>query len=129
MLGTIRMRQESYRSEFSQYCDVSLAGGAYGSYWPSSPTDRRGQAWGTPTEAGWAQLGVRPTSSVVYQYRVAAGAAGTMGAGVAASTLGYTGDEAWWAAQARGDLDGDSTYSLFEATSFTSGVYSDQEIE
>lgn len=125
MLGTIRMRQESYRAEFSTYCDIESgngSGAALSAFHPMALNARFGSNWYTSLPTRWSQLGVRPSGqTVVFQYAVSASAPGTMGA--AATALGYTDDDATWVAQARGDLDDDNTLSTFEATSFTSGVF------
>lgn len=128
LLGLIRMRQETYRSEFSQYCDVSGAMGAgVGAGWPTGTPSRQSRAWFTAgLPAGWTQLGVRPTGNVVFTYFVTAGPAG-MGPNVpGGGDLGYAGlanPDHWWVAQAQGDLDEDNTLSTFEATSFTNGIF------
>lgn len=127
MLGIIRMRQESYRAEFSTFCDIESnngSGAALSAFHPSTLNSRYGSDWYTALPTRWTQLGVRPSArNVVFQYGVTASAPGTMGA--AAQALGYTDDDATWVAQARGDLDGDSVLSTFEASSFTSGIYID----
>jgi type IV pilus assembly protein PilA len=134
LLGMIRMRQESYRSEFSQYCDVSGAGGTSGAMpsttQPASAPGRTAADWGTPPNE-WIALGVRPTGPVYFRYAAVAGNPGVVpgfGGG-----LGYSASpnqDAWWAAHAYGDLDGDGTRSTFEAFSMNNGVWvSPSEIE
>jgi type IV pilus assembly protein PilA len=129
LLGMIRMRQESYRSEFSQYCDVSSGShdgnsGAATSYWPASTPGRRPVDWYASVPAEWTQLGVRPTGAVYYRYDSVAGNPGVVpsfGGG-----LGYTSapnQDAWWAAHAYGDLDGDGVLSTFEAFSLSNSVW------
>src|SRR5262249_25715417 len=65
LLGMIRMRQETYRSEFSQYCDVSSGNhlgttGAIASdgVWPASAPGRTPVDWYSGLPAEWTQLGV-----------------------------------------------------------------------
>jgi prepilin-type N-terminal cleavage/methylation domain-containing protein len=130
MLGMIRMRQESYRSEFSQFANVS---GALTTFWPTT-VNANPQDWYAGVPDGWTQLGVRPTGRVYYQYSTTAGMPPAVPSvpGAAPADLGYSTlptQDAWWVAHARGDLDDDGTLSLFEAASFTSGVYVERETE
>lgn len=138
MLGMIRMRQESYRSEFSQYCDVSSAthdgtSGASAGYYPTSAPSRDPVDWGNSPPPEWVQLGVRPTGPVYFRYDTVAGNPGVNPvAPNGGGDLGYSmlpNQDAWWMAHAYGDLDGDGTQSLFEATSFTRGVWVSNETE
>jgi type IV pilus assembly protein PilA len=136
MLGTIRMRQESYRSEFSQYCDVSSAShngteGSISSTWPTSAPTPTTADWnaGLPTE--WSQLGVRASGPVYFRYDTVAGNPG-VSPSVLGSDLNYASSpnqDAWWAAHAYGDLDGDSQKSTFEATSLNNGIWVRNETE
>ncbi|MFO0557528.1 MAG: prepilin-type N-terminal cleavage/methylation domain-containing protein [Polyangiales bacterium] len=130
MLGMIRMRQEAYRSEFSQYANVS---GSLATMWPGS-VGVTSVDWYAGVPAGWTQLGVRPTGPVYYQYSVVAGLPPAVPSvpGAAPADLGYSSlpsQDAWWVAEAKGDLDGDGTQSLFETASFTNGVYVERETE
>ncbi len=137
MLGTIRMRQESYRSEFSQYCDVSSAShtGTEGSVvgqWPGSAPTPRPADWYAGLPAEWTQLGVRPSGPVYFRYSTVAGNPGVTPS-VLGSDLNYgamgANQDAWWAADALGDLDGDGVRSTFEATSISDGVWVKDETE
>ncbi len=130
MLGMIRMRQEAYRSEFSQYANVS---GSLATYWPAT-VGRTSQNWYAGVPDGWTQLGVRPTGQVYYQYSTVAGLPPAVPSvpGATPADLGYSSlpsQDAWWVAQAKGDLDGDGTTSLFETASFTNRVFSERETE
>jgi type IV pilus assembly protein PilA len=130
MLGMIRMRQEAYRSEFSQYANVS---GSIASMWPAT-VGVTAQDWYSGVPAGWTQLGVRPTGQVYYQYATIAGLPPAVPsvAGAAPADLGYStlpSQDAWWVAHAKGDLDGDGVQSLFETASFTNSVYAEREVE
>ncbi|MDP3277640.1 MAG: prepilin-type N-terminal cleavage/methylation domain-containing protein [Deltaproteobacteria bacterium] len=130
LLGMIRMRQESYRSEFAQYADVS---GTIPNYWPTT-VGSSSNDWYSGVPAGWTQLGVRPTGRVYYQYSTVAGVppARPVVPGASPADLGYSTlptQDAWWVASARGDLDADSTFSLFETASFTNSIYVERETE
>ncbi|MFO0005306.1 MAG: type IV pilin protein, partial [bacterium] len=88
MLGMIRMRQESYRSEFSQYANVS---GSLATLWPAT-VGRNSQDWYAGVPDGWTQLGVRPTGQVYYQYSTVAGLPPAVPSvpGAAPADLGYS---------------------------------------
>jgi type IV pilus assembly protein PilA len=132
MLGTIRMRQESYRAEFSQYCDVSSStqDGSSGvepsnGYWPSSAPSPTAVDWYMGLPSAWVQLGARPGGQVYFRYDTIGGNPGIVPS-VFGSDLGYgsaPNQDAWWAAHAFGDLDGNGTRSTFEAFSMASGVW------
>lgn len=117
-LGEIKQRQESYRAEFGQYCAVS--GTAWGTYTPASLQGTTPVAW--PSDAPtWRQLGAVPAGPVRFQYATIAGVPGTVPPG--ASGAGYNGDDFWFVAQARGDLDSDGTFVTFEAYSASNHVW------
>jgi type IV pilus assembly protein PilA len=137
LLGMIRMRQESYRSEFSQYCDVSSpshtgADGSIGSSWPTSPPGRTPVDWYASLPVEWTQLGIRPSGLVYYRYDTVAGNPGITPS-ILGSNLNYgaggSNQDAWWAAHAYGDLDGDGLKSTFEATSLNNTIWFQNEIE
>jgi type IV pilus assembly protein PilA len=130
MLGMIRMRQEAYRSEFSQYATVSAT---TTTFWPATVgRDPRDFMSGVPAE--WTQLGIRPTGPVYYQYMTVAGIPPTAPniPGAVPTDLGFStlaSPDMWWVAQARGDLDGDGRLALFETASFTNRVFVQNETE
>ncbi len=110
-LGEIKQRQESYRAEFGQYCDVPT--------WNPAAMPTGGDKTGfNPLAAGWAQLGANPDGLVRFQYRTLAGPPGT-NPGIA----GYDGSDFWWYAQARGDLDADGNVVIFENYSAASHIF------
>jgi len=132
-LGEIRQRQESYRSEHSQYCDVGVRTGAP-SFAPatvpgSAPVMWPGDAAGTPVAGRWAQLGAAPDGAVYFQYTTVAGPPGAGNDPTASmgSTLGYNGTDFWFVAQARADLDADNTILTMETYSENSGIYVSEE--
>ena len=136
MLGTIRMRQESYRSEFSQYCDVSSAShngteGAISSTWPASNPGPTATDWNASLPTEWSQLGVRSSGPVYFRYATVAGNPGVTPS-IGGSDLNYGGSpsqDAWWAAEAYGDLDGDTVKSTFQVSSLSNGVWYQNETE
>jgi prepilin-type N-terminal cleavage/methylation domain-containing protein len=128
-LGVIRLREESYRSEFGVYCPTlsssavpnaaaSLA--TPSNLVPDPSTTRRDPKVFNPT-AEWRQLGARPTSWVRFGYGVAAGTP----ADAVAQNLGWTTANAdfWYVARATGDLDADNVYVTFEIYSATKGIW------
>jgi len=71
----------------------------------------------------WNQLGVTPPRQTYYQYTVVSGGPGddcTARTGNAAFCTTWTNGDRWWVAIARGDLDGDGTFSTF-ITSYSLG--------
>lgn len=124
ILGMIRTQQESYRSGFSQYCDVSSAthdgtSGSPASQWPTSAPGRTAVDWNSGAPPEWSSLGIRPSGPVYFRYDAVAGNPGVT-PNIHGSNLNYgsTGNQdAWWAAHAYGDLDGNGVQSTFEAFS------------
>ncbi len=114
-LGEIRQKQESYRSEFGQYCAVS--GATWGTYTPAAVPGSQRVAW--PGGAGWTQLGAAPDTMVYFQYASLAGPPGTTPPG----GLGYTGADFWSVSRAIGDLDGDGATITFEGYSASSRTW------
>ncbi|HKU39939.1 MAG TPA: hypothetical protein VJR89_17385 [Polyangiales bacterium] len=124
-LGVIRLREESYRSEFGTYCptldetktpdDVtSLDDPA--NLVPDPKTTGREQMPFVPNDQ-WHQLGATPSGPVRFGYGVAAGDPST-----APAKLGFTPDF-WWVARAVGNLDGDGTFVMFETYSGSKGIF------
>jgi hypothetical protein len=124
------MRQEAYRSEFSQYASVSPT---VATFWPAT-VGRDPRDFMTSVPAEWLQLGVRPTGPVFFQYMTVAGTPPAVPniPGAVPVDLGYSTQatpDMWWVAQARGDLDGDGVQSLYETASFTNRVFTQNETE
>jgi prepilin-type N-terminal cleavage/methylation domain-containing protein len=123
-LNEIKARQESYRADFGQYCDVSAS---QTNFFPSAtPTDSP-QAW--PAALGtWAQLGaVPPGHQSLFAYSTVAGVPGTLpSAGGFSDDRGYPGTDFWFISTAKGDLDGDGTFVMFESYSHSKSLYCDQ---
>lgn len=111
-LAAIKQRQEVYRSDFSQYAACGWN--------PAAVPGEDTVAW--PTVAAWQQLGARPDGDVYFRYRSLAGNPGTTPPG----TLGYTGNDFWFVAQAEADLDEDTTILMLEAYSHANHIYIDK---
>lgn len=125
-LGIIRLREESYRSEFGVYCPTISGGAAPNSIdslkgsnlVPDPSTTKRDPKPFTPTQP-WLQLGARPTNQVRFGYGVAAGVPAD-----APRALGWDDATAdfWFVARAVGDLDADGESCTFEIYSASSNV-------
>ena len=111
-LGKIKQRQESYRNEFGQYCDVD--GGAW------NPADSPGEdpvVWVSTDD--WRQLGASPNAPIRFQYATVAGLPGDP---VPAGTELDENDH-WFVAQAQGDLNGDSDDFYLEIYSQANHIF------
>jgi prepilin-type N-terminal cleavage/methylation domain-containing protein len=123
-LSEIKAHQESYRADFGQYCNVSDTATAY--YPDDQPTDVP-KAWGS--SAAWTQLGAVPGGAVLFRYLTVAGAPGTTDLPSKhgfPGDLGYTGSDFWFVSRAKGNLDNDAEYVVFESYSHGQGLYIDQ---
>jgi prepilin-type N-terminal cleavage/methylation domain-containing protein len=118
MLNEIKQRQESYRSKFGQYAAVSGNGDWSGAaYTPAVLPGVNPVGW--TTSANWEALGVSPPGPVRFQYATLAG--GPTDTVPTGSNL--ENNDFWYAAQARGDLDGDGTTFILEVYSQSSRLY------
>jgi prepilin-type N-terminal cleavage/methylation domain-containing protein len=117
-LGEIKARQESYRSDFGQYVDIST-------YMPSATPTRIMQAWPADVGDSWRALGaVPPGRQTYFSYRTVAGLPGTTPAATAiGGDRGYGDTDFWFISQALGDLDGDGTRVTFESYSHGQGLW------
>lgn len=127
-LGVIRLREESYRSEFGVYCPTLPSSAAANDYKqldthsnlvPDPDTTKRDPKTFSSTTP-WLQLGARPSGPVRFGYGVAAGVPSD-----APSDLGWNNANAdfWFVARAVGDLDGDGIFVTFEIYSPTKNVF------
>ncbi len=128
MLGDIRAKQEGYRAEFSQYCDVSgnhqlSDGGRFPATAPRS--DGTKVAWTAPS-VRWQQLGFAAHAPVYASYTVASGLPTNSCTG-SCPTMNI--NDHWWAAWGILDLDGDGTFSTYEAINATTDVVAISEFE
>jgi len=81
VLGTIQAQQESYKSEFGQFCDVSSAShdgrsGAAAAQWPNTAPGLTPTQWASGLPAEWTLLGVRDLGLVYFRYDTVAGLPG-----------------------------------------------------
>jgi type II secretory pathway pseudopilin PulG len=121
-LGTIRLREESYRSEFGVYCPTvaDYTALATNSNLSPDPSTTRRNAGAFPGGTAWAQLGANPTGPVRFGYGVAAGTPSSY-----PNVIGFSAANAdfWFIARAVSDLDADSTYATFEIYSPTKSIW------
>lgn len=130
-LSEIKARQESYRFDFGQYCDVSATSETF---FPSNTPTADIQTWSdaaltTAPNDNWLILGAVPpgrTSRFVYS-TVAGGPGGASPSGRGFdSDRGYTNPSTdfWFISSALGDLDGDGTFMRIESYSHTKDLWS-----
>ena len=96
-INIIRLRQESYRSEFGQYCDAKTTH-------PAAVPGTRPVSW-SPPPADWQQLGANPDGWVRFSYTSPAGLPGADNL-PGDNRWGLTGNDFWYVVTAVGDLDG-----------------------
>ncbi len=131
-LGTIKLRQESYRSEFGEYCDVNnINPGTFAS--PVTGTDAVN--WGSPG-GGWQQLGAHPDGPVRFSFETRAGPPGgslpstnswvnTVGSGW--GNWGIDTADFWYVAEAAGDLNSDGTLVVFGTAAGMKNIWCSQD--
>jgi prepilin-type N-terminal cleavage/methylation domain-containing protein len=120
-LNEIKARQESYRADFGQYCDVS---GAQMTVNPPLPIPSGGRAWVVTNP--WTQLGaVPPGRWSRFAYSTVANIPGTVPGPQMAdgSNRGYTGNDFWFISTAIGDLDGDGVTVMYESYSHSKAIW------
>jgi Tfp pilus assembly protein PilE len=128
MIQSIAAAQERWRAESQRYLDVSAS---LTSYYPVDTPNRELHAWETSHADGpnWRRLNVTNSGAVQAVYTTVAGNAGTDPNeevdGVSGLTLPTFGkqNEPWYLIHAKADLDGDSVFSLFLASSLNGEVY------
>ncbi|MBN1655000.1 MAG: type II secretion system protein [Deltaproteobacteria bacterium] len=111
-LGIIKLREDSYRAEFGQYCNVSAPHPTSGSGTGGTPKGGEDLLW-NPSPVTWLQLGASPAHArVMFQFNVVAGPPDAL---PAPNTWGFPGTDFWYVATAVGDLDGDGVQVSFDA--------------
>lgn len=131
MVGAIRASEESYRAETLSYLDVSAG---FNDYYPTSSVGAKKTGWDATTHkdhARWRQLGARPDGAVYYGYIVGAGVAGAVPPALhtANKPTWPTTTEPWYVIEAKGDVDGNGTYSWVAGSSFTGEIYIENQGE
>jgi type IV pilus assembly protein PilA len=132
MINSIKAAQEAFRAETLGYLNVS---GALNNYYPQKPPSNTPPvkiAWGGtgPGDTLWRMLNVSNTGPVMFGYATVAGPPGQVQVTgwdlKSAPNLG-TATEPWYVIQATGNVNGDSVYSVYAATSFTNEIYVENE--
>ena len=112
-LGIIKLRQESYRAEFGQYCNVGEPHPATGTGPNGAPKGDEDLRWNPDPGSNWFQLGASPVNgSVRFQFNVEAWPPGEV---PSPDSWGFSGNDFIYVATATGDLDGDGTQVHFDA--------------
>ena len=133
-LGIIKLREESYRSEFGQYCNTVPTAGPGGTaefqvhsnLMPdpdTAATTRRPVQFSSTNAAvsgNFALLGARPGGAVRFGYGVAAGTPAALPAGLG---WGASNADFWFVADAVADLDSDGQFVTFEAYSASRNIF------
>jgi len=125
MVGAIRASQESYRAETLSYLDVSVG---FNEYFPTGSVGNKKTGWDASAHKDytrWRQLGARPDGAVYYGYLVGAGGAGAVPPALhlANKPTWPTTTEPWYVIEAKGDVDGNGTFSWVAGSSFTGEIY------
>lgn len=125
-LAEIRVRQESYRSDFDQYCDVS---GMQTNWYPTGAPQQVPRAWGNNPPAGWQQLGAMPPGRMsLFSYSTVAGLPGTTPAtAMGGDARGYNGGDFWFISSAFADMDGDGITVTYESYSHSKSIWTSNE--
>lgn len=118
-LAEIRGRQESYRSDNFEYCNVS---GALTNFFPATPRADGIYVW--TADQNWSDLGaVPPSRQSRFQYAVIAEVPGGNTNAAVGTNLGFNTNDYWFVAQARADLDTNGTPMTMEIYSQSTGVF------
>ncbi len=121
MLANIKIKQESYRSTFHQYADLS------DDAWQPDRVALLNETafWTDPPPVTWRQLGIKTFGDVYYIYT---GSAGAPGAGPPDEFADINPDDKWstedfwYGAKALQNFDGGDECEGFIATSGQSGI-------
>lgn len=127
MVQSIAAAQERWRAESQRYLDVSTSLTAY---YPVATPNRDMNAWENTVHADavrWRKLNVTNPGMVQCVYTTVAGNAGTDPndedfSVITLPTFGVQ-NEPWYLIHAKTDLDGDSNFGYFMASSLSSEVY------
>jgi type IV pilus assembly protein PilA len=131
MVGSIRAAEESYRAETMSYLEAS---DKFAKFYPNESPGKMKHQWdnsGHTDYLKWRQLGARPDGPVYYGYKVGAGVAGTPihKLDIAQPPTWQAATEPWYVIEAKGDVDGNGTYSWVAASSFTGEIYLENQGE
>lgn len=128
-LGVIKLRQESYRSEFGSYykCNTTIDPTAIppAEYIPGDATQMKNAVTRPfpPDNACFNAIGAKPGGPVRFGYAWAAGLPSDAASLPGVYGLGPATYDHYFIAQAVTDLDGDGTVCTYELTSFTRSAW------
>jgi len=126
MLVQIRAAEESYKDETFEYLGL----GDFDNWHPTNTPGNGKNGWksgSTPMTSVMNRLGVMPDGAVAYSYAVVAGNGGGMPVIPTRKSWDFpaaTGP--YYIAMAKGDLDGDGSYTYALSHSDTTEIYVDQ---
>jgi type IV pilus assembly protein PilA len=133
MVGSIRAAEENYRAETLTYLETSPG---FARTYPMLTPGKVKYAWdvasgGHADRDLWRQLGARSDGPVMYGYKVQAGLQGVKPAKLdtASSPTWPDTTEPWYVIEAKGDVDGNGTFSYVVGSSFTGELYIENEGE
>jgi type II secretory pathway pseudopilin PulG len=120
-LGEIKARQESYRSDFGMYCDVS---GTRLNGWPAGAPRASTRLWGP--NVAWNTLGAAPPGrQALFSYSTVADVPGTDPTSKGyPDNRGYDRSDFWFVSYAYGDVDGDGVTMMVESYSHSKTLWS-----
>lgn len=136
MLASIRVAQEMYRQETFVYLDVSE--GSFDNLHPTLEPDGKkrdfaGDGDSAELAARFRQLGVEASGPVYFSYGVVAGRSGEAFADPPTEKTDWNfpaaATEPYFIALAKGDLDGDGTFSYLVSHSLNADIYVEREGE
>lgn len=125
MLVQIRAAEEAYKDETFEYTGLD----SFANWHPTNTPGTGKNGWrsgNTPMTAVFSRLGVVPDGPVIYSYAVVAGNGGDMPTIPTVKSWDFpaaTGP--YYIAMAKGDLDGDGTYTYALSHSATAEIYID----
>ena len=131
MVSAIRAAEEAYRAETLSYLDVSGSLAKDKMYPTTDPSDVKVQ-WGAGADEvakNWRILNVSTDGAVYYGYAVVAGPPGNVeppgmpGAPDFLTVVFPVAVEPWYVVLAMGNVNGDSIYSYYMASSLSNEVY------
>lgn len=136
VINSIRSAEEAFRQDTFVYLDVSQ--GNYNNLHPSTTPGAFKRSWvgdgdTAETSSRFRELGVTTDGPVYFTYGVVAGRAGdpvpTPPTDKKEFNFPATATEPFYVVVAKGDLDGDGSFSYLLSHSFTSEVYVENEGE
>ena len=136
VINSIRSAEEAYLQDTFVYLDVSQ--GNFANLHPSTTPGAFKRSWAgngdsAETSRRFRELGVTTDGPVYFSYGVVAGRAGDSLPALPTQKKDFnfptTATEPFYVVIAKGDLDGDGTFSYLMSHSFTSEVYVEHEGE